>query len=258
MTYLVMETKFSYVILLAENGKYYYGANLGYEVGQRIENPIILQVKKKKMLFKPISIFASTLALACALLLFINSQRTITPILFSKIYLTINPEVVMSVDEDGTVFELSALDNDGSILIDGYDYENKDEVQVTRELINRASELSFLKEGMSIIIEIDNDEGLQAFGPELRQAIDQEIDDSIDLQIVKKGTLVQEEVEENIPIVEEPIVVEESIVPIIEEPIVEEPTIIENNDSNYDDNNSNYDNSSNYDASNYENNSNYD
>ena len=259
MTYLVMDTKFSYVILLAENGKYYYGANLGYEVGQRIENPIILQVKKKKMLFKPISIFASTLALACALLLFINSQRTITPILFSKIYLTINPEVVMSVDEDGTVFELNALDNDGSILIDGYDYENKDEVTVTRELINRARELSFLKEGMSIIIEIDNDEGLQAFGPELRQAIEQEIDDSIDLKIVKEGTLIEEEIIEETPIVEVTIIPEETIVPIIENvPIVEEkPIIVENNDYNYD-NSSNYDASSNYSVSNYENNSDYD
>ena len=45
MTYLVMETKFSYVILLDENGKFFYGANLGYELGQKIEDPILLEVK---------------------------------------------------------------------------------------------------------------------------------------------------------------------------------------------------------------------
>ncbi len=244
MTYLVMETKFSYVILLDENGKFFYGANLGYELGQKIEDPILLEVKKIKMLFKPISIFAGTLALACALLLFLNTQRTMAPVLFSKIYLTINPEVVMSVDEDGTVFALEAIDDDGRILIDGYDHENKDEVTVTKELINRASELSFLKEGMSIIIEIDNDEGLKAFGPELRQAIDQEIDDSIDLKIVKRGTLVEEEVvQEEIPvIIEETYVPKKTVTPIIEEkPIIENNDSDYNDSSDYDENNSDYD-----------------
>lgn len=56
MKYIVMEVKRSYAVLLDEDGRFVTAANLRYEVGQIVENPVLMidsgdnQKKKKRLI----------------------------------------------------------------------------------------------------------------------------------------------------------------------------------------------------------------
>ena len=43
MKYMVMECYPSYAVLLDENGRFFKAANLHYEIGQMIENPVLMK-----------------------------------------------------------------------------------------------------------------------------------------------------------------------------------------------------------------------
>ena len=74
---------------------------------------------------------------------------------YSSIYLTINPEVQMNLNRQGEVLELIGTNEDGKILLEGYEGKGKDKVTVTDELIDRAIEMGFLSEGGQVSFSID-------------------------------------------------------------------------------------------------------
>ena len=75
---------------------------------------------------------------ACLLLVFGIGyyQNYLQP--YSSIYLTINPEVQMDLNRQGTVVDLTGTNEDGEKLLEGYDGKGKDKVTVADELIDRA------------------------------------------------------------------------------------------------------------------------
>ena len=48
MNYLVMETKRSYAVLLDQEGRFLKAANLHYQVGQTVTDPVLLREKSEK------------------------------------------------------------------------------------------------------------------------------------------------------------------------------------------------------------------
>ena len=48
MSYLVMETKRSYAVLLDQEGRFLKAANLHYQVGQTVTDPVLLREKSEK------------------------------------------------------------------------------------------------------------------------------------------------------------------------------------------------------------------
>ena len=48
MSYIVMECHSSYAILLDEEGRFLKAANLHYEVGQTVYDPVLMRDKRKK------------------------------------------------------------------------------------------------------------------------------------------------------------------------------------------------------------------
>ena len=48
MKYIVMECHYSYAVLLDRNGRFVKAANLGYKVGQTVEDPVLIKVPSKK------------------------------------------------------------------------------------------------------------------------------------------------------------------------------------------------------------------
>ena len=62
MKYIVMEVKRSYAVLLDEDGRFVTAANLRYEVGQIVENPVLMidsgdnQKKKKRLIVEDLTI----------------------------------------------------------------------------------------------------------------------------------------------------------------------------------------------------------
>ena len=154
MKYLVMENHESHSIVMDENGLFHRVANLGYEIGDTITEPIFMKTpeRKKKTDWKKISTIAAIFV--CMLLgtiPFISNNAESDVV----VYMSINPEIHLELNEDGKINKLVADNDDGKILLDGYKYKGKNVSEVLIELIKRADQLKYLSEGGDIHITVE-------------------------------------------------------------------------------------------------------
>ncbi len=186
MEYMVMECHSSYAVLLDEEGRFLKAANLHYEVGQMVREPVLMreEAEKKPPFFRWAAGGIAAVA-ACLLILFgVRFYRdSIRP--YSSIYLSINPEVQMELNRKGNVVELTGLNEDGEKLLEGYSGKGKDKVTVADELIDRAIEMGFLSEGGQVSFSIDApDEAVfRQYGTELRTRVQEHLDGRISVTI---------------------------------------------------------------------------
>lgn len=186
MSYLVMECHPSYVILLDEEGRFLKAANLRYETGQTVYDPVLIKETPERQRHTAWWISSGIAAIAACFLLFFGIgyyQNYLQP--YSSIYLTINPEVQMDLNRQGTVVGLTGANEDGEMLLEGYDGKGKDKVTVADELIDRAIEMGFLSEGGRVSFSIDSpDEALfREYGTELRTKVTEHLDGRITITI---------------------------------------------------------------------------
>lgn len=186
MNYLVMECHPGYVVLLDEEGRFLKAANLHYEVGQTIQDPVLMKEATAKPHHTARWISGTIAAIAACLLLvfgFQYYQNFLQP--YSSIRLMINPEVQMDLNRQGTVVGLTGTNDDGRKLLEGYDGKGKDKVTVADELIDRAIEMGFLSEGGQVSFSIDAPDEIlfQEYGVELRTKVTQHLDGRITVTI---------------------------------------------------------------------------
>lgn len=186
MSYLVMECHPGYAVLLDEEGRFFKAANLQYEVGQRVYDPVLMREEPQKQSHTIRWIGGAVAAIAACLLLVFGIgyyQNYLQP--YSSIYLTINPEVQMDLNRQGTVVELTGTNEDGEKLLEGYDGKGKDKVTVADELIDRAIAMGFLSEGGQISFSIDSpDEAMfQEYGMQLRTQVEEYLDGRMTVMI---------------------------------------------------------------------------
>jgi len=186
MNYLVMECHPGYAVLLDEEGRFLKADNLRYEIGQTVYDPVLMKETPERQRHTAWWISSGIAAIAACFLLFFGIgyyQNYIQP--YSSIYLTINPEVQMDLNRQGTVVGLMGTNEDGETLLDGYDGKGKDKVTVADELIDRAIEMGFLSEGGRVSFSIDSpDEALfQEYGTELRTKVTEHLDGRITITI---------------------------------------------------------------------------
>ena len=186
MSYLVMECHPGYVILLDEEGRFLKAANLRYETGQTVYDPVLMKETPERQRHTVRWISSGIAAIAACFLLFFGIgyyQNYLQP--YSSIYLTINPEVQMELNRQGTVVGLAGTNKDGEALLEDYDGKGKDKVTVADELIDRAIEMGFLSEGGRVSFSIDSpDDALfQEYGMELRTEVTEHLAGRITITI---------------------------------------------------------------------------
>ena len=186
MSYLVMECHPGYAVLLDDDGRFLKDANLSYEVGQTVYDPVLMKETTERQRRTMRWISSGIAAIAACFLLFFGIhyyQKYLQP--YSSIYLTINPTVQMDLNRQGTVVRLTGINEDGKALLEGYDSKGKDKVTVADELIDRAIEMGFLSEGGQVSFSIDSpDDALfQEYGTELRTKVTEHLDGRITITI---------------------------------------------------------------------------
>lgn len=186
MSYLVMECHPGYAVLLDEDGRFLKAANLRYEIGQTVYDPALMKETPERQRHTVQWISSGIAAIAACFLLFFGIgyyQNYLQP--YSSIYLTINPEVQMELNRQGTVVGLTGTNEDGKTLLEGYDGKGKNKVTVADELIDRAIEMGFLSEGGRVSFSIDSpDEALfRKYGTELRTKVTEYLDGRITVTI---------------------------------------------------------------------------
>ena len=186
MKYMVMECHPSYAILLDKEGRFLIAANLRYEVGQEVTNPVLMKKPSSSgFRLKRVLISSAAAIAACLLLLFGMNYYESYMAPYSSIFLTINPEVRMDLNRNGSVVGLAGTNDDGETLIEGYEWKGKDKVTIADELVDRAIEMGFLSEGGRVSFSIDTpDEAIfQEYGVELRSKVTEHLDGRITVEI---------------------------------------------------------------------------
>ena len=187
MKYMVMECHTGYAVLLDEEGRFWKAADLHYEVGQTVENPLLMKQPQPSGRRRITRLVSSTVAAvaACLFLFFGFGYYQNYLRIYSSIYLSINPEVQMDLNRYGNVVRLTGTNEDGAKLLEGYSGRGKDKLTVADELIDRAIEMGFLSEGGQVSFFIDSPEGalFQEYGTELRTEINEHLDGRITITI---------------------------------------------------------------------------
>ena len=188
MSYLVMETKRSYAVLLDQEGRFLKAANLHYQVGQTVTDPVLLREKSEKGRLIPLfagggaALAGLAACLVFAVILPLYQQATSV---YSSIYMTINPQVRMELNKGGDVIGLAPTNEDGETLLQGYELSEDDPADVADDLLDRAIQLGFLEEGGRVNFSIDTPEEalFQEYGMELRR----EVEDHLDGEALRGG-----------------------------------------------------------------------
>ena len=148
-----MEVHPAYAVVLDEEGRFLKAANLRYQVGDTVRDIVELRHPREKRpaLWKPLSGVAGLAACLC-LVLFGYYQPNFTP--YGALRIQINPDVELTLSRTDRVLELEGLNEDGRVLIEGYDYGGKDREDVTGELVERAIDMGYLSGGETVSITV--------------------------------------------------------------------------------------------------------
>ena len=153
MKYMVMECHPGYAVVLDEAGTFLKVANRKYQVGQMLTDVEPMRTPSRGKSHRWIAVLAA--AAACvALALGFTLPRSAQP--YASVYVKINPEVRIDVDQQDQVVGLAGVNQDGIDLIAGYDYHNKHLDLVTDELVDRAIEKGYLHSDGQITISLDS------------------------------------------------------------------------------------------------------
>lgn len=171
MKYLVMECHEDYAVLLDEEAGFVKAANAGYTVGDTVENPELLPAASisHSSIIRKVTYGLAAAAACIAVVFGINYYNEyMKP--YSNIRLSINPDVEIVLNHHGQVLSVKGLNEDGELLIDGYDPKRQDKLAVADDLIERAIDMGFLSDDAIIIFDIETPDKnlLTQYGIELR------------------------------------------------------------------------------------------
>ena len=184
MKYLVMECHPGYAVLLDEEGRFLKAANMHYEVGQTVEDPVLLRCAPEKRKVVPFA-RALTAVAACLALVFGFGFYYNYVASYSAIILSINPQVRLELNRQGQVVSLVGTNQDGVELLKDYDGRGKDKVTVADELIDRAIAMGFLSQGGQVSFNISAPDELvvESYSRELRSGVEEYFSNRITIDL---------------------------------------------------------------------------
>ena len=156
MKYLVVECHKGYAVLLDENASFVKTANLGYEVGQTVFDPVLMDSGKIGTNRRIITVSRLLAAAACLVLvsgIFLYRRNNAV---YSEI--TISDNVCMQVNRKGEVITVESLNSDGEKLLENYQAEGKNQLDATEEIIRKAIETGSIQDGDTVSLYVDTPE----------------------------------------------------------------------------------------------------
>lgn len=155
MTYLVMECRAGYAVVLDNQGCFQKVPNLGYEVGQQLDSVVILPEETNTVIPFRKRLTSLVAAAACFCMLVIGSHQFLLTA-YGTVRLQINPDVLLEMNRLDYVIGIEGMNEDGSRLIAGYRYRGKRLERVSEELADLAVEQGFLRDGGEITLTVDS------------------------------------------------------------------------------------------------------
>ncbi len=232
-TYLVVEIRAAYAVVLDNSGRFIKTADLGYKVGDTIDKIIPLQYpENKKSRKNKIIRLAASLAACICLCVFGVYEYQYMFVEYGSVHMQINPQVEISLSRSGRVLDIEGENADGEALLKGYSFKGKDKGTVADELAALAIEQQYLTQGGTIAIFADAPSS--GWSDKMENEILNELNRYLQEQgitvEIKTGSLTPEDMDDGKEILEEPQTVTIPIAPPVTSPSAPGPQ----GDSGYD------------------------
>lgn len=200
MRYIVMENHLSYSVVMDERGRFLRAANMGYEIGEVVDDivtftppqktqrteaapqPVKKPVPKRKIILIS-AIAVGLVAIFLSLFFLFSGDRK-----YASIYLSTDAEIRMDVTEDGTAINLFGLNENGRRVIDGYEIEGKSMTDAANELMDAAIEKGMLQDGGRVVvsIEVSSDQWFNDTAEALYESLTAHLEDKVDVSVVTR------------------------------------------------------------------------
>ena len=135
---------------------------------------------KKQIVFALIAAMLLTILSGCTT----QPEPTAPQSRGGRVYITVNPEIAVTYDADGTVVSVTAVTEDAKAIVDSYqDYAGKECTQVVTELVTKIGEAGYISEDSEdvvISISFEKESGVpdEGFVKEMKQQIQTVVTDN--------------------------------------------------------------------------------
>lgn len=195
MSYLIMECAASYAVALDEEGRFVKVPNLGYEVGQEVDDVVAFEGSpfgeadvipiEKRGARRTRGRRVALLAAAACLVVAAIAGAAVWQVPVGTVYMSINPEVSMKVNRLDRVVGLNGENGDGVDLIEGFAYYGQTIDKVSDDLADRAEERGYLDDGGKIELTVESDDEEWKTATEDRLIVELEV--HLDHRVVVTG-----------------------------------------------------------------------
>ncbi|MBM6774349.1 anti-sigma factor domain-containing protein [Olsenella profusa] len=163
MSYLIMECERSYAVVLDEEGRFLKVPNLGYEVGQTVEDVVVFDEGEVlpfagETARRTRGRLVAALAAAACLCVLVVGGAVVWGAPVGTVRLRINPEVSMEVNRLDRVVSLTGENDDGVGLVEGLAFYGRTVDEVADDLAVRAGDEGYLLEGGTIEVSVESDD----------------------------------------------------------------------------------------------------
>lgn len=181
MKYLVMECHEGYAVLMDEESRFVNAANLHYEVGQTVTDPLLLENDEKsgaggrRIIMRAVRVAATAACLAVVTVAGFSFFGKEKPAPRSVVFVSAAAEIEMELDDNGEVVRLKSKSGRGNEIIDKYiDTHGKttDKMDTANDILSIQLEDGFISSGDTVDVFIPGDDkGFETYKSELEDRV---------------------------------------------------------------------------------------
>ncbi|MDO4429296.1 MAG: hypothetical protein Q4B91_07370 [Atopobiaceae bacterium] len=168
MSYLILECATSYAVALDDEGRFMKVPNLGYKMGQEVDDVITFEGspfgeadvvpfearRARRTRGRRVALVAAAACLAVAVV----AGAAVWQLPVGTVYMSINPEVSIEVNRLDRVVGLDGENDDGDDLIEGFAYYGRTLDEVSDDLADLAEDQGYLDDGGTIELTVESDD----------------------------------------------------------------------------------------------------
>ena len=164
MKYIVMECHKGYAVLMDEDSVFVTAANLGYEVGQTVTEPVLMEnsstteVRRKNRIVMSLAAAAACLVVMCGAGYHYYSVNYKT---HSTVIISSNAGVKMYLNKKDKVIKLESVSPEGEAILSDYSGKGKDKSDAINEIIEIGKSKGYLNDGDTVSVYIPDSDSLR-------------------------------------------------------------------------------------------------
>jgi hypothetical protein len=153
MKYIVMECHGGYAVLMDEAARFVKAANIHYEVGQTVTDPVLMEAEPEKAPSRNITVIRRFAAAAAGLALFAGAgygyyYSNLKP--HSTVVICSDADICLSLNRKGTVIRATSSDPAGNDILNEYDFKGKDKLEAAGDILEIEMSKGYISSGDTI------------------------------------------------------------------------------------------------------------